>query len=119
MSSTSRFIRPFLLFFFPDMTEESLRTTQVAIRKIGHFTGYGLLALLAARAYGSSSMDWLREYWFLLALVTVLVVASIDEFNQSFNPARGGSVWDVLLDATGGLTVLAACWWFSRAYSPQ
>jgi VanZ family protein len=47
-------------------------------------------------------------------LSLVLVIAVLDEINQSFNPARTGSPVDVLIDLAGGGTALAVfmliCW---------
>jgi VanZ family protein len=86
MSKTSLVIRPILEFLFPGASEETLIAYHAFIRKCAHFTEYGILA-----------------FWALLA---VALVAAIDETNQSFNPARTGSPWDVLLDVSGGLTML-------------
>jgi len=37
----------------------------------------------------------------LASFAIVLLVAGIDELNQSTIPSRGGSAWDVLLDVVG------------------
>jgi VanZ family protein len=75
------------------------------IRKSGHFIGYGAMGLL-----------WLRAWWMtlphshflpdsLLALLGTALVASYDEWHQSYLPNRTGSPWDVLLDCCGSLTL--------------
>jgi VanZ family protein len=75
------------------------------IRKSGHFVGYGLVAL-----------TWLRAWWMslprigffkdaLLALLGTAVVATSDEFHQSFLPNRTSSGWDVLLDCCGAVVM--------------
>ncbi|MFM8285535.1 MAG: VanZ family protein [Planctomycetaceae bacterium] len=38
--------------------------------------------------------------------MATLIVASLDEFNQSFNPARTGTPIDVILDLSGGVVFL-------------
>jgi VanZ family protein len=38
------------------------------------------------------------------------MVASLDELNQSFDPTRTGSIYDVLLDIAGGSTMAAVIW---------
>jgi VanZ family protein len=83
---TSLIIRPLLEFLFPE---------------------YAVLGLLACRAFRS-----LRQF-VLLALGLVLLVASLDEFNQSFNPLRTGSPWDVAIDVSGG--VLAILFYYSQS----
>jgi VanZ family protein len=79
-----------------------------AIRKCGHFIGYGVV-----------SFTWFRAFWMTfgverssgarkvsahtLAMAGTFLVASADEFHQSFLPNRTGTPWDVLLDCCGAL----------------
>lgn len=75
------------------------------IRKAAHFGSYGLLGALAFfswRATLPARPRWTLR-WSALALLLVLVAASLDEFHQSFVPSRGSSVRDVLLDLTGAI----------------
>ncbi len=106
MSETSRFIRPLLHFLFPNSPEETLITYHGFIRKFAHFAEYAVLSFWAARAFWSSSIKILQKFWFIFAFFVVFFVASIDEYNQSFNPARTGSIDDVMLDCAGGLTAI-------------
>jgi VanZ family protein len=106
-SNTSRVIEPLLRWLVPDISEARLVAAHFVVRKLAHFTEYALLALLAARAFISSSKSFLSRRWFVAALALVVVVALLDEFNQSFNPARTGTIKDSLLDTVGGLTALA------------
>ncbi|MFN2391489.1 MAG: VanZ family protein [Pyrinomonadaceae bacterium] len=106
MSNTSRFIRPLLIFLFPNAPEETLVIYHVYIRKFAHFAEYAILAFFAARAVSGSSVKILQKFWFVFAFVLVVLVASIDETNQSFNSTRTGSMTDVLLDCSGGLTMI-------------
>jgi VanZ family protein len=89
------------------------------IRKWGHFTGYGIL-----------SIAWFRAFWMTwplgdgvkrsritlhsLAMLGTLLVASGDEFHQTFLPNRTGSIWDVLLDCCGGLLMQLLVWLWMR-----
>jgi len=102
MSETSRFIRPLLEFLFPNTTEETLVIYHGYIRKFAHLTEYAILAFWASRAFSGSSKNILRRVWYLFALLLVLLVALIDETNQSFLASRTGSIWDVGLDFLGG-----------------
>lgn len=100
-NETSRFIRPLLEFFFPGASPETLTIYHGYIRKLAHPTVYGILGILAARAFRSSSYEIILKWWFVLSIFLAFVVASADEFNQSFNPRRTGSPFDVLLDVFG------------------
>jgi VanZ family protein len=106
MSNTSRFIRPLLEFLFPNSPEEILQMYHGYIRKLAHVTEYAILALMASRAFVGSARVLLSKFWFLWSLGIVIIVASSDEFNQSFNSNRTGSVWDVLLDCIGGFAAI-------------
>jgi VanZ family protein len=113
-SNTSRIIRPLLLWLFPDISEASLVYVHFLVRKAAHFSEYALLALLAARAFRTSPKEKLRRRWMLAAFAVVACVALVDEFHQSFLPSRTGTVYDSLLDMTGGATALAcAALWLS------
>lgn len=105
-SNTSRVIEPLLRWLVPDISEARLVAAHFLVRKLAHFTEYALLALLAARAFVGSAKTFLSRRWFVAALALVVAVALLDEFNQSFNPARTGTIKDSLLDTAGGLTAL-------------
>lgn len=106
MSNTSRFVRPFLEFLFPNAPEQTLIIYHGYIRKLAHVTVYAILAFWASRAFISSSQKILRLFWFVCAFILVLLVASIDETNQSFLDSRTGSIYDVLLDCFGGFAMI-------------
>lgn len=89
------------------------------IRKTGHFLGYGTMGLL-----------WLRAWWlslprasFLLdatlALLGTAIVASADEFHQSFLPNRTGVPSDVLLDCCGAIALQFLVYLILRIGSPK
>lgn len=106
MSNTSRIIRPLLEWFFPNTPENVLIIYHGYIRKFAHFFEYAVLAFFASRAFWSSSIFFLKRFWTLFAFLFILIVASVDEYNQSFNSARTGSIYDVLLDCAGGLFMI-------------
>jgi VanZ family protein len=107
-SNTSRIIRPLLLWLIPNITEPSLLRVHFFVRKAAHFTEYALLALFAARAFRTSGLAAVRHSWWLAAFALVAAVALTDEYHQSFLPSRTGTIYDSLLDMTGGATALAA-----------
>jgi VanZ family protein len=106
MQNTSRFIRPLLVFLFPNAPEETLIIYHGYIRKLAHFTEYAILAFWASRAFSTSSIKFLQKFWFIFSLALVFLVASIDEYNQSFDVLRTGSIYDALLDVCGGLAMI-------------
>ena len=114
MTNTSRFIRPLLLLLFPNAPEETLLLYHGLIRKLAHPAVYAVLAFFAHRAFYFSAQKPLRGFWFALSLLLVFAVASLDELNQSFLASRTGSFFDVLLDTTGGLFMLAALYLYRR-----
>jgi VanZ family protein len=106
--NTSRIIGPILHYFFPAISDASEDLVHFYVRKTAHFTEYGILAMLGVRAFFSMSGAWYRLRW-LMPVVVVAAVASLDEFNQSFEPSRTSSPYDVLLDISGGVTAVVLC----------
>lgn len=114
MSSTSRIIRPLLEWLFPNAAPETITSYHAYIRKCAHFTEYAILAFWAWRAFRRSGAELLRKYWYVFSFLLVTLIASIDEFNQSFNPLRTSSPYDVLLDMSGGLAMILFLWFFTK-----
>ena len=105
-SNTSRIIAPIVLWLFPNTSAETMTIIHLIIRKIAHFTEYGILGYLAVRAFRTSPGLGISRNWVLLSLSLVVVYALIDEFHQSFVPSRTASIYDSFIDMTGGLTVI-------------
>lgn len=105
-NNTSRFIRPLLEWLFAGESAATIDVYHGYIRKLAHFTEYAVLGFFAARAFWYSSQTILRKFWFVWAFLFVAFVASADEYNQSFNPLRTGSAYDVLIDVSGGLAMI-------------
>ena len=76
------------------------------IRKTGHFMGYGMFSLICFRAFwielsGMATRTSRRLGAHGMAILVTFLVASADEFHQSFLPNRYGGFSDVLLDCCG------------------
>lgn len=80
------------------------------LRKAGHVTGYGILCVLLFRSwyhtFSNSTGRSLRVRCAGLSLGMTLITALLDEWHQSFDPTRTGSIRDVGLDITGGIIFL-------------
>ena len=113
-SNTSRIIGPLLRWLFPDISEPELQNAHSLVRKTAHFVEYALLALLAARAYLTSSSALLRHRWLSLALLLVTVVALLDELNQSYVATRTGTIYDSMIDVAGGAFALSLVYLWRR-----
>ena len=110
MSHTSIIIRPLLEFLFPTATEATLQFYHGIIRKLAHLAEYGILALFAVRAFANISATFVREHFFVFSFLLVLLVAAVDEYQQSFQTTRTSSPYDVLIDAAGGAAAIFLAW---------
>jgi VanZ family protein len=105
-SNTGLVLQPLLRWLFPHISDERVLFVHFLIRKCAHFSGYFVLGLLAARPFITSEQTRLHRHWFAAALLLVCLYALTDEYHQSFVPSRTGSIYDSLIDMTGGLTAL-------------
>lgn len=104
--NTSQFLRPLILWIFPNLSESRVAAIHFVIRKTGHFTEYAVMGLLAARAYSTSAKEFLEQHWWLVSFITLLAYALLDELHQSFVPERTASIYDSAIDVIGGITAL-------------
>lgn len=77
---------------------------ELLIRKATHFTGYGIIGILFWLFY--RQLKWI--YPILLAILSIAIIASLDEYNQSFIPSRTGAVQDVLIDVMGATVFICS-----------
>jgi len=117
-TNTNELIQPLLRWLFPHITDERIALFHFPLRKCGHFSEYAILGLLAVHAFIASSNASLRRHWLAVALFLICLYALTDEYHQSFVASRTASIYDSLLDMTGGLTalVLAAVWRHRRRH---
>jgi len=116
---TSHPLRMIFQALFGHVSDAQWEIIHHFIRKSGHFVGYGAIGLL-----------WLRAWWMtlphshfppdsVLALLGTALVASCDEWHQTYLPNRSGSPWDVLLDCCGSLTLQLLVYIFVRVMWPK
>lgn len=120
--NTSRLLFPILHFIF-GVDHLHFETWHFYIRKGGHVFGYGLLSILLFRAWREtmripSNPRWAAR-WAVLAVLGTALVASLDEWHQSFIPSRTGTIHDVFLDTTAGIVaqLLVLLWIKLRPFS--
>jgi VanZ family protein len=113
---TSRFIGPFLRFFSPTVSEETIHNVQVVVRKGGHLSGYAVLAVLLWRARNRRLLTniWSWRTAAFAEFISFLYAIS-DEVHQAFVPTRQASALDVLIDSVGAAAGLFAVWAIGRA----
>ena len=116
---TSHPLRMLFQFIFGPIGDARWDLVHHYIRKSGHFVGYGLIGLA-----------WLRAWWFtlphsrflpdaLLALLGTALIASCDEWHQSYLPNRTGTPKDVLLDCTGAIVLQLIVYALMRTIKPK
>lgn len=116
---TSGPLRHIWEWLFGPVTDRHWHIIHVLLRKCGHFSGFGLVGLTWLRAWRMMlpAAPFLRIE--LLALAGCALIASADEYHQSFLPNRTSSPRDVLLDCIGALVVTYAAHWILRLRAPD
>ena len=118
-TNTSRILYPLLHSIF-GMGWDRFEYWHFYIRKGGHVVGYAILSILLFRAWRASlpamsDVKWTPR-WANIAIFGTALVASLDEWHQSFIPSRTGRWQDVVLDTCAGIAaqILLFLWWKSR-----
>jgi VanZ family protein len=114
--NTSRILYPLLHFLF-GMDWDHFEIWHFFIRKSGHVVGYAILSILLFRAWRATlpamnNARWTPR-WATIAILGTALVASLDEWHQSFLPSRTGRWQDVVLDTCAGLgaQMIIFLWW--------
>ncbi|MFM8395004.1 MAG: VanZ family protein [Acidobacteriota bacterium] len=90
----------------PWIEEASRMRLHHLVRKLGHLTEYGLLAVLWMRALESYDWGGGLNRWRARALVVMLIVSAyalFDEWRQTLTATRSGSLIDCGIDTAGGV----------------
>ena len=113
--NTGRFLYPLLHSLF-GINHLQFEHWHFYIRKGGHVFGYGLLSILLFRAWRETlpamgNPKWTMR-WANIAVLGTALVASLDEWHQSYLPSRTGSIHDVFLDTCAGIgaQILVLLW---------
>src|SRR5712672_2887280 len=91
---TSRFIVPLLRWLDPQISFATIVAIHIAIRQLGHFTEYAILALLLWRRLRGTFLTVRGISLTGLTFLLAAAFAASDEFHQSFVPTRTASPRD-------------------------
>ena len=116
-ANTSRFLYP-ILHFLLGIEDATFQVLHHYLRKTGHFVGYFVLSFLLFRAWRFTlprTSRWAMR-WATIAFFMSVLVASLDEWHQSFLPSRTGTIQDVMLDSIAAFTaqIVILLWLQSR-----
>ena len=100
-SAESGFLLQLLRPLIEALGIDDLELAHTVLRKIGHFTEYAVLGVLAWRAFGREAL--------VRAVAVGVAVPCIDDTIQRFVPDRVGALGDALIDMAGCATSLAIC----------
>jgi VanZ family protein len=117
--NTSRWLLPVWTHLFGPISMVHWAIVHHLLRKTGHFIGYGTVSLAFFYGWQSSlQADSIRSLWSRAAgwaILCTFLVASADEFHQSFLPGRTSSPYDVGLDLCGAIAAHFVLFlWMSR-----
>ena len=114
-TQTSRFIGPILKWIMPGISDESIASLQLIVRKFAHLAEYAILSILICRALArSAALELLPLGAIAQAVLIAGVYAVTDEWHQSGTSERMGSLVDVGIDITGAVIGAVFFAWFTR-----
>jgi VanZ family protein len=108
-ANTSQWLYPLWVWLFRATSPAHWEQIHHLIRKMGHFAGYGLLSLAFFYSWRQTLHRMAVKHWThwrrasVLAVLSALVVAGLDEYHQSFLPSRTSSPVDVGIDLCGAI----------------
>jgi VanZ family protein len=114
---TSRILYP-ILHFFLGISYEHFEPWHHLLRKSGHVVGYALLSFFLFRAWRETLPSATHRKWTIrwanIAVLGTLIVASLDEWHQSYLISRTGRWQDVVLDTSAGIGAQVLLYLFLR-----
>jgi VanZ family protein len=116
---TSHPLRVLWQAIFGHVTDHRWEVIHHYMRKSGHFLGYGLIGLAWLRAWRMSLPGATFLIDLALSMAGTVLIATSDEFHQSFLPNRTASPRDVLLDCTGAFVLQMLFYALLRVSAPH
>ena len=97
-----------------------IRFWENPVRKMAHFseyTGMGILVFGIWIPWVTAEKWRLKHFrWNGIVILWVFLSASLDEWHQTMVSGRCGTIWDVLLDTSGGCFGLLLCLFFMALF---
>jgi VanZ family protein len=114
---TSRYLYPLFHFLF-GLEPLRFEVFHHYLRKMGHFVGYFTGSLILFGTWRATltfpqSPRWALR-WAGMAFFMTALVASLDEWHQTYIPSRTGTWHDVVLDSSAALTAQIVIFLFIR-----
>lgn len=103
-NTSGKIIKTILKIFRKDVSEENIKKLQLPIRKLAHFTLYGVGGVLAIALLNQYDITIIKKI--IYSQLIISLYAATDEFHQKFIPGRTGCITDVLIDSAGALTAI-------------
>lgn len=113
-NKTAPLIEYYLHKIFPSLNISTIHFIHVLIRKLAHFSEFGIFAALVFGAWAANESRWSLK-WLFYSSFLVTSLALLDEYHQSFVRNRNASLGDSLIDFAGGVTFLLIIWIAKRA----
>lgn len=113
-TNTAQIFGSLFSWLAPDIPTENIGLVHGAIRKLGHWSEYFVLAVLTVRALGNETGRKWELGHAAYTLVFILFYAVSDELHQTFVPSRTASLGDVLIDVIGGICGIFWMYWYRR-----
>ncbi len=95
------------IFFGQDnssLDESDISLITIVVRKLAHFSEFAILSALIFSLLITFNIR--RKFLILLPSLSTLFIASIDEFLQIFSDGRSCSIFDVMIDVSGGIVAV-------------
>ena len=85
-ANTGPILQAVISWGFGELDPITFERLHASLRKGGHFLGYGILGYVWLRAFVATFPKGRRYVWAGLAIACTFVIASLDEWHQSFSP---------------------------------
>ena len=106
-ANTAPLLEDVVVWMVGPLDPASFDRLHASLRKGGHFLGYGIFGTFWFRAFSATFGNSARFLSACLAIACTFLIACLDEWHQSFSPARTGRFEDVMLDACGALLLVS------------
>ena len=101
-------------WLLPEIPIENIPPIYGAMRKVGHWSEYLVLAVLILRALRNETGKKWELRHAVHTLVFIILYALSDELHQAFVPSRTASFGDVTIDVLGGICAIFWTYWYCR-----